>query len=136
MAFRRVTSLGPPALQQLGVTPASTDPAIATLFAIESSNYGAGVVHIASPQAMRGASAAGKNVLAGAEREIGVRMSPADFATRSRTIPVAESLAILQSMGINTPARIYSKAALDQAIQASTPMTEAQIQTYIKAVGK
>jgi len=132
----RGTSAGYPgsaALQKIGIAPASTDPGIATLFAIESGNYGAGVVHIATPQALRGVTIGPGNVLAAIEREVGVELTPAQFAARSHTITAAESRALLEKMGIYTPPSIADKAALDAAVRSSTPMTAEQIQTYLKA---
>ena len=124
---------GSPGLQRIGITPASTDPAISTLFAIESANYGVGVVHIASPQALIGVTVGPGNVLAAIEREVAVELLPAQFAARSQTITAAQSRSILEGMGIRTPATIADKAALDAALRASTPMTPAQIHAYLKA---
>lgn len=123
-------------LQRIGITPASTDPAIATLFATESANFGEGVVHIASPGALRGVTVGQGNVLAASEREVGVELLPSQFEARSQTITAAQSREVLEGMGIKLPAQIADKAALDAAVRASTPMTPAQIQAYLKAVGK
>ena len=74
-AFFRGTSegfAGSPTLQKIGVTPASTDPVVATIFAIEAENYGRGVVHIASRIDLAGVEILKGNVLAHLEREVGI----------------------------------------------------------------
>jgi len=108
----RGTSAGYPgsaALQKIGIAPASTDPGIATLFAIESGNYGAGVVHIATPQALRGVTIGPGNVLAAIEREVGVELTPAQFAARSHTITAAESRALLEKWAFIRRLRLLIK---------------------------
>jgi RHS repeat-associated protein len=133
--FRGTTEgyLGSPGLQRIRVTPASTDPNIATIFATESANHGNAVVHIASPHALRGATIAPGNVLASIEREVAVLMSPSEFAARGQTILAAQSRSILQYLGIRVPGIIADKAALDSALRAAAPMTPSQTQAYIKA---
>src|SRR5205823_4767780 len=83
---------GSQALQRLAMTPATLDPAIATIFATESSNFGTSAMHIALPQALKGAQVVEGNVLAGLEREVGVALTPTEFAARaSKTITAEQS---------------------------------------------
>ncbi len=126
--------LGSPALQTIGITPATTDPVVATIFATESANYGLGVVQIASPQALAGVDILQGNVLSSLESEVGVGLPPAGFAASAdTTITAAQSRAILQEMGVSLPSQIANPGALNTVLQNTPRLTPLQIQQFINA---
>jgi hypothetical protein len=123
---------GSPGVQQLGITPASTDPAVAAAFATEASQYGNGVVQIASPGNLAGAKMY-PPTLGGLEAEIPVGLSPAQFASQAgTTISAAQARSILNEMGVSVPGRISSPEALNTWLQSRTPMTASQIAEFVR----
>lgn len=124
---------GSPGLQRIAVTPTTTDPLVGTLFAIESSNYGPGEVLMlprASVQTIPG------NYLAHIEDEVGVSLSPTDFAARATSIPVADARAALKSMGFTLPGSIADKDALAAAIRSYPRLTPEQVRQFATLVGQ
>jgi hypothetical protein len=122
---------GSPALQRLGVTPTSTDPAVATIFAVEASNFGKGVVQIA-PRGL--VPTIEGNVLAALEAEIGVELLPLEFAKRARPVSVDVARGTLREMGIDIPERIPDKAHLDAALRSRSQMSAEQIREFQRRV--
>lgn len=125
---------GNPGLQAAGVTPTSTSPAVATVFGVQGSQYGNGIVHIAVPGDIAAVDIIPGNVLAGSESELGVNMPPTQFANQaSVTITVAQARSILSSMGVNIPANITLQGtALTRYLESLPTLTPAQIQTFIQ----
>lgn len=121
-------------LQAAGVTPTSTNPAVSTVFGSSSSTYGNGVVHVALPGEIRAVDILPGNVLARSEAEVGVNMTPTQFAnTASVKITVDQARGILQDMGINIPANITLKGAdLTRYLESLPTMTSAQIDTFVQ----
>jgi hypothetical protein len=124
---------GSPALQRIGITPTTTDPVVGTLFGIEASNSGRGVLLLA-PRS--GVPTGPGNVLATLEAEVGVELAPAVFAQRAQSIPLSAAQDALRRMGINLPSRIADKAALDQALRNSPRLSAAQIEQFLRLVGQ
>jgi RHS repeat-associated protein len=123
---------GSPNMQRVGVTPTSTDPAVATVFATQSEQYGNGVVHIARPEDVAGVHRYPPS-LGGLESEVPLDMSPTEFADRaSHTIPVSQARQILDDMGISVPQQVTNNQALDAWLHQRTPMTDAQIGEFIR----
>jgi hypothetical protein len=122
---------GNPALQRLGVTPTSTDPLIATLFAADSARYGSGVVLITSRRVVPTIEG---NVLSALEAEVGVELAPAVFATRAISIPIEVSRNALAKMGFETPAILGSRDALSAAIRSAPRLTQDQVRSYLNLV--
>ncbi|OJY99997.1 MAG: hypothetical protein BGP24_08675 [Lysobacterales bacterium 69-70] len=124
---------GSPGLRRIGVTPASIDPIVSTLFATESENYGRGVLHIASPDDLKGIDIDKGNVLAGKEAEVSVGISPLEFGQRaSTTISAAQARASLREMGIDLPEKIYDKAGLESDIQTTPRLDAEQIHIFVE----
>ncbi len=124
---------GNPGLQRIGVTPASTDPVVSTLFATESENFGRGVLHIASPDDLKGIDIDAGNVLAGKEAEVAVGLPPLEFAKRaSTTISAAGARSILRELDIKLPERIVDKDALGREITLSPRLNPAQTAEFLK----
>jgi hypothetical protein len=133
IVFRGTTDRYPgnPGLQQIGVTPTTTDPVVATLFATEASNFGEGVVYVGAVEP--GLLIEG-NVLAGVEAEVGVSMAPADFAAAAQPVSVEAARAALAEMGIDLPAQITGKAMLQQWLSSTPRLTPAQVEEFTQLV--
>lgn len=126
---------GSAAAQKLSYTPTSVDPAVATLFAIESKNYGKGVLKIGLPENLQGVDYTG-NVLQSLEKEIALGISPAQFAAKSSiTITAEQSSSILKNMGINMPSRV-TLDELSNFIKNTPKLTKAQIDEFYKQAVK
>jgi RHS repeat-associated protein len=124
---------GSPALQRIGITPTSSDPIVGTLFGIEASNSGRGVLLLAHRSSVPTVPG---NVLATLEAEVGVGLAPAVFAQGARSIPISTAREALGKMGINLPTRIADKAALDQALRNSPRLSPQQIDEFLRHVGQ
>ncbi|MCX7806893.1 MAG: hypothetical protein N3A38_17150, partial [Planctomycetota bacterium] len=124
---------GGPSVQKVGVTPVSTDPGKATLFAIESSQYGEGVLIIARSSDLPAGSIGAGNVLGALESEVGVSMLPVEFARRARmSLTVEQARTLLQQVGVETPVMLATKAQLDAALRTAPAMTQQQIETFLR----
>lgn len=132
----RGTSRGFPghdALQELHRTCTSTDPLVATLFANESTRYGDGVVHIALRRRFR-RLIVGANNYENLEREVAVNLLPVTFSARSDfTITAQQARDILVNLGFgNIPPMIANLNHLHLALVTRAPITEDQIQVFVK----
>jgi len=116
-------------LQAAGITPTTTDPAVATLFATRGSSFGQGVVYIAN---RTGLPVAEGNWFAGAEREVGVQMLPAEFAAQAdASLSAMQARAILNSMGIQVPEVISSQGNIGATLSDLTPLTIGQTGNFL-----
>jgi len=128
---------GNASVQATGVTPASTDPLVATLFATEAENFGRGVVHIALPADLAGVTIGPGNVLSGLESEVGVHITPAEFEARaSVTLSVAQARSILKELGVQMPTIIRDVSALDYELKTTPRLTSKQIQEFLLKASK
>ena len=119
-----------------GVTPVATDPLVATLFAIESSRYGNGVVHLIPRSAVADAITGG-NYLAHLESEIGVRLLPAEVAGRATgTIDVETAREVLKEMGFELPRIIYNKTDITDWLKSTPRFTNEQTADFVNRVMK
>ena len=126
---------GSPGLQRVGVTPASTDPAVATAFGVHGEEFGNGVVHIASPADLAGAKLYPPS-LGGLEAEVGVGMTPAEFASSAGTsIPAGQAQGILAEMGVPVPGQLPTVSSLNSWLAGRTSMTPAQVAEFIRRAG-
>lgn len=119
--------------QKLQVTPTSSDPAVATIFAINAKNHGKGILQIALPENLQGVNYTG-NVLQSMEIEIGVGLAPVEFSKKvSVTITAEQAQGILKDMGIEIPSNIRL-GEVSKIIENTPRMTQSQInEFYIKA---
>lgn len=124
---------GSAALQKLGLTPASTDPVVATLFATEAANSGTGVVLMAGRS---GLPTVPGNVLAALEAEVGVVLSPAQFAERATSVSLETARSALSRLGVQIPARIADKAALDAALRSTPRLSSEQVAEFVRLVSQ
>jgi hypothetical protein len=136
--YFRGTSSGFPGsdtLRRIEITPVSTDPVVATIFATESSSYGPGVVQVALAEDLAGLDIGPGNVLAALEREVAIGVAPLEFAARaSTTITVAEARTILQDMGISVPRVIVGPAGVDAALRSIPRLTPEQIEHFMQTI--
>ena len=128
---------GSPGTQAVGVTPTSSDPAKATVFATEGDNFGNGVMHIATPQDLDGVTPSGPiGYRTELESEVGLNIRPAEFAERaSITITSQEARDILRDMGIHVPNQIHDvphSTATLEALHAKGDMTPEQRAEFVK----
>ncbi len=109
-----------PVLQRDRRTCATTDPLVATLFAIECLQHGSSAVLIASLEDFDGLIGP-TNHAAIAESEVVLNLPPLDFARRaSLEIDAQRSRDILVDMGFDRlPVRIGGKSALRDSINQS-----------------
>ncbi|MET6997054.1 RHS repeat-associated core domain-containing protein [Chitinophaga defluvii] len=114
-------------------TPTSPDPGVGTIFAINSSNYGKGVLQIALPKSLKNVEiGVANNVLADMEAEVVVGLKPLEFAQKAHiTITAEQSRGILKGMGINLPARI-SNSSMNDVLKNTPRLTEKQIDEFYK----
>jgi hypothetical protein len=109
---------GSDAIQQLGVTCTSSDPLVATLFAINCQRYAEGVVQVARFEQVNGICA-NSNVLSHLECEITIAVSPAEFQRLyvAKTVSALVASTALRELGFSVPTRIYSITHLRELIK-------------------
>ena len=119
-----------------GITPASTDPKVATAFATRAEAYGQGVLQVATPGDLSGLKV---DVNAGYfpyEAESYVGTTPGDFAARaSITIPADAARSVLREMGIDVPWQIASNGDLTTFLRGSPLMDPGQIAEFLARIG-
>ncbi|WP_435125545.1 ricin-type beta-trefoil lectin domain protein [Actinacidiphila sp. bgisy144] len=125
---------GSPGTQRVGITPTSSDPGVATIFATHSEQFGESVVQIATPEDLAGVPTYEGYI--SSEAEVGVELSPGEFARRaSIEIPASAAREILADMGISIPSRI-TYGDLNGGILTDTPkLTPGQIGEFIDRAG-
>ncbi|MEC5146106.1 hypothetical protein UNH65_21285 [Chitinophaga sp. 180180018-2] len=124
---------GSPGAQKTASTPTSTDPAVATMFAIKAKRYGDGILQIALPKDLQDVSVGvTTNVLQTLERDVVVDLKPAEFTKRaSVTIAVDQARGILKNMGVNLPARI-NEGDMNALLESTPKLTNEQINSFYK----
>lgn len=134
--YFRGTSEGYPGgrvAQRIGITPATTDPLVATIFATESQNYGQGIVLIATEADLTGVKITEGNVLASLEAEVGVQIVPLDFAARaSITITAQDARHLVTQMGFTIPSIITDYDSLSIALRNTPRLNPKQIQRFVQ----
>lgn len=121
--------------QKLGVTPTSSDPAIATIFAINSKTYGKGVIQVALPSELQGVEVTG-NVLQSLEKEVAIGLKPAEFANKATlTISADQARSILNNMGIKLPANIPLEK-ISEVIKNTPRLSSSEIQQFYEQASK
>ena len=124
---------GNASLQKIGITPASTDPLVATVFATEAEQYGKGVVYIASSSDLKGVTISEGNVLRDLEREVAIELLPQEFASRaSITLSVQTARNILSDMGYSLPSNIFSKGELSVILENMPRLSDVEIKRFVE----
>ncbi|MFI1796997.1 putative T7SS-secreted protein [Streptomyces sp. NPDC020379] len=116
--------------QTVGITPTSTDPGVATVFATHSEQYGSGVVLGIPRSSLEGVPT--YNGYIPAEAEVGVEMAPGDLAGRaSFRIPSGAARDVLRDMGIDVPGRI-DREDLSPLLREIPKLTPEQTRRFIE----
>jgi hypothetical protein len=121
------------ALQITESTPTSSDPGVSTIFAINSKQYGKGILQIALPKDLSGIKIGeANNVMADMEIETVIGLKPEDFTSRvSTTITADQARGILKEIGINLPSQI-SNADMNAILENTPKLTQPQINQFYK----
>jgi hypothetical protein len=110
---------------------------VSTIFATEAEGYGEGVLHIASSKDLEGVNIVEGNVIANLEKEVGIELTPIEFAQKtSITISAKDVRSILKDMGYDLPGSIYSKEQLNSTLKNTPRLTEKEIQTFVNKANK
>ncbi|OZV84425.1 hypothetical protein CA850_00760 [Micromonospora echinospora] len=122
---------GSPGVQSAGVTPTSSDPGVATIFATHSEQYGShSVVQIALPEDVAGFERYPGYIPR--EAEVQFDMLPAEFARRaSMEIPASTARGILERMGINVPRTIHIDD-LNPLLEFTPKLSRNQIAQFVE----
>ncbi len=137
-ALFRGTSVGyagSPGTQKVGITPTSTDPGVATIFATHSEQFGQGVVQVAKSGNPNLAGVARYPGYIAAEAEVGVEVVPDAFAQAADlTIPASQARSILGDMGISIPRQIGVQD-LSPTLASTPKLTPEQITEFVCRAG-
>jgi hypothetical protein len=111
---------GNPVLQEQEITCTSTDPLVATLFAIECRNHGQAVTLVVRRELFHKVPGP-PNYFSITECAENLRISPAEFATKLEVaLNVGRSIQILRELGFeDIPVRLSGRAALQQELDES-----------------
>lgn len=114
--------LGNDALQRERVTCTTTDPLVATLFALECRNWGsAAILTIHAPDLLPEEQSERDNFFAVIESAVNLRITPAEFEKRAELIlDVDQALDLLHEMGFTgLPLRFPNRQSLQIALEES-----------------
>lgn len=118
-----------------GVTPTSSEPVVATIYAVEGQNYGEGILHVALPEQFIGKEVAA-NVRKPLEREIVIGVTPTEFANQSiLTISADQARGILEKLGIKIPSRVTRETAT-RVLEETLRLTKEQINQFYNEASK
>lgn len=122
---------GSPGVQELTITPTSTDPGVATVFATRAQEFGDAVVQVVPRSSLDGVETYHGYIRR--EAEVPVGLSPAEVTARaSAEIPSAAARDILRDMGVHVPSRI-SQADMDPLLEYDVPkLTPEQISEFVR----
>jgi hypothetical protein len=126
---------GNPVLSSLRITPTSTDPLVATLFAIECQRFGKGIVlgcRRAAVERLVGPS----NVLSAIESEVVIDVTPLEFVERfvEWIIGVDAARNALVEMGFEVPTFVGDKRVLDDWLSRSPRLDAAATAEFNRRV--
>ncbi len=128
---------GNPGMQAAGVSAASIDPIVATVYAALGASRGADPVVTFGTRANFGGTLGFGNVspsLRTIEREVSVPLAPLDFAASApRSISLDRSRAILAQIGFNVPAFINASGETKNVITDLPKMTPEQIKQFLQS---
>ncbi|MFI6656721.1 DUF6531 domain-containing protein [Streptomyces sp. NPDC050523] len=117
--------------QDVGFTPTSTDPGVATTFARHSEQYGEAVVQVIPRSALEGVETARGYIAA--EAEVGVNLPAGELGRRAGVeLPVDTAKQILAKMGINVP-KVNSYGGISDALEWDVPkLSSEQIKQFVR----
>ena len=126
---------GHPALQRLGISPASTDPLVATVFALEGKAKGGNAVILFGTKQQLGNPAVDLgNVRRILEREVAVGLAPSDFARNApNSVSVDKARQILSELGIaDLPPSIQSTDEATRILKNTPRLSPEQILEFVR----
>ena len=122
---------GSPSLQRAGVTPASTDPLVATLFGTEANQHGNGVVYIIRGSDLDGINISDGNVLRDLELEVCIDALPIEVYDRAyAVIDVGRARDVLKEIGFDVPAVIPNIKELDALLHDTPRLSSSDIKKF------
>ncbi|WP_328399239.1 DUF6531 domain-containing protein [Streptomyces sp. NBC_00390] len=122
---------GSPGVQKWNITPTSTDPGVATVFATRAEEFGNAIVQLIPRSALDGIEIHPGYIRR--EAEVPVELSPAELTARaSAQIPVGLAREILAEMGIYVPGKVR-QADIDPLLEGDVPkLTHEQIVQFTR----
>ncbi len=122
---------GSPGVQRHGITPTSSDPGVATVFATQAERFGDAVVEIYPRGALDGVPVHQGYIAR--EAEWPVELSPADLSSRaSAQIPSSTAREILSEMGVHVPGKI-GNGDIDPILEYDVPkLSPEQIAHFVE----
>ncbi|WP_327286469.1 putative T7SS-secreted protein [Streptomyces sp. NBC_01205] len=122
---------GSPGVQDLTITPTSTDPGVATVFATRAQEFGDAVVQVIPRSSLDGVETYHGYIRR--EAEVPVGLSPAELTARATAqIPSAVARDILGDMGIHVPGRV-GQSDIDPLLEYDVPkLTPEQISEFVR----
>jgi hypothetical protein len=124
-------------LQAAGVTPMTTDPLVATLFALECLRHGPAIIQFCERAAVAGLLQPG-NVLADLEREVVISVSPAEFTDRFECgiIDVHVAREILSELGYELPPTVADKWDLHNLLKSTPRLRDSDVREFDRRAGE
>ena len=112
--------------QKAGVTCVSTDPRVATVFAIESSRFGSGVVHVVRAESIpESRKMEAGNWFALKESEVVLEMQIREFTELAEhTVSLEIARDVLSRLGCHFSLGVRDKASIDRELDALPPLPE------------
>ncbi|WP_327117644.1 DUF6531 domain-containing protein [Streptomyces sp. NBC_01341] len=122
---------GSPGVQRHGITPTSSDPGVASVFATQAERFGDAIVEIYPRGALDGVPVHQGYIAR--EAEWPVELSPAELSSRaSAQVPSAVAREILSEMGIHVPRKI-GNGDIDPLLEYDVPkLTPEQIAHFVE----
>jgi len=127
---------GNPVLQKLGITPASTDPLVATVFGLESKAVGGNPILLFGERARFEQGIDLGNVRSVLEREVQVNMAPSEFAKQAPyqvSIDTARQ-ALIDMKVVELPPVINTSHEATRILEATPRLTPEQIREFLGRV--
>ncbi|MBF2049791.1 MAG: hypothetical protein IGS54_20895 [Elainella sp. C42_A2020_010] len=125
---------GNPGTQELGISPASIDPLIATIFALEGKGItGNGIVLIATQRGLGNPVVDTGNFRRVLEREVQVGMLPLEFQNKAlHSISVDRARQILSEMGVAELPNSIGTGDTSEYLRNTPRMTPEQIYEFVR----
>ncbi|MFD6331551.1 putative T7SS-secreted protein [Streptomyces niveus] len=122
---------GSPGVQRHGITPTSSDPGVASVFATQAERFGDAVVEIYPRAALDGVPVHQGYIAR--EAEWPIELSPAELSSRaSAQVPSAVAREILSEMGIHVPRRIGNEDIDPLLADDVAKLTPEQITQFVE----
>ncbi|MDT9696509.1 hypothetical protein [Streptomyces sp. P17] len=124
---------GSPGVQRHGITPTSSDPGVATVFATQAERFGEAVVEVYPRRALQGVPVHEGYIVREAEWPV----DPAELSSRASVqVPSAVARDILSEMGVNVPRRVRNED-IDPLLEYDIPkLSPEQIARFVEEAHK